>query len=42
VRSFPSNLTAIAFGFKTKPNFSVEDERAISKAPKVDFGQKTK
>jgi LemA protein len=42
VRSFPSNLTAMAFGFKTKPNFSVEDERAISKAPKVDFGQKTK
>jgi LemA protein len=42
VRSFPSNLTAIAFGFKTKPNFAVEDERAISKAPKVDFGQKTK
>jgi len=42
VRSFPSNLTAIAFGFKTKPNFSVEDERAISKAPKVDFGQKAK
>jgi LemA protein len=42
VRSFPSNLTAIAFGFKTKPNFSVEDERAISKAPRVDFGQKTK
>jgi LemA protein len=42
VRSFPSNLTAMAFGFKTKPNFSVEDEGAISKAPKVDFGQKTK
>jgi LemA protein len=42
VRSFPSNLTAMAFGFKTKPNFSVEDERAISKAPKVDFGQKAK
>jgi LemA protein len=42
VRSFPSNLTAMAFGFKTKANFAVEDERAISKAPKVDFGQKTK
>jgi LemA protein len=42
VRSFPSNLTAMAFGFKTKPNFAVEDERAISRAPKVDFGQKTK
>ena len=42
VRSFPSNLTAMAFGYKTKPNFSVENEREISKAPKVDFGQKTK
>ena len=42
VRSFPSNLTAMAFGFKTKANFTVENEREISKAPKVDFGQKTK
>ena len=40
VRSFPSNLTAMVFGFKTKPNFTVENEREISKAPKVDFGQK--
>jgi len=40
VRSFPSNLTAMAFGYKTKPNFTVENERAISTAPKVDFGQK--
>ena len=40
VRQFPSNLTAMVFGFKTKPNFSVENEREISKAPKVDFGQK--
>jgi LemA protein len=42
VRSFPSNLTAMAFGFKPKPNFSVESERDISKAPKVDFGGKGK
>ena len=42
VRQFPSNLTAMVFGFKTKPNFSVENERDISKAPKVDFGQKGK
>jgi LemA protein len=42
VRSFPSNLTAIAFGYKTKPNFTVENERGISTAPKVDFGTKTK
>ncbi|WP_255989153.1 LemA family protein [Chitinolyticbacter albus] len=38
VRSFPSNLTAMAFSLKTKPNFSVENEKAISSAPKVDFG----
>jgi LemA protein len=42
VRSFPSNLTAMAFGFKTKPNFTVDNERAISSAPKVDFGQQKK
>jgi LemA protein len=38
VRSFPSNLTAMLFGFKVKPNFTVENEAAISKAPSVDFG----
>ena len=37
VRSFPSNLTATAFGYKTKPSFEVENEKAISTAPKVDF-----
>ena len=40
VRSFPSNLTAMMFGMKVKPNFSVENEKAISTAPKVDFGTK--
>ena len=40
VRSFPTNLTAMAFGHKTKPNFTVEDEKAISTPPKVDFGTK--
>ena len=38
VRQFPSNLTAMAFGFEPKPNFTVDNERAISTAPKVDFG----
>jgi LemA protein len=38
VRSFPSNLTAMLFGFKTKPSFTVENEKEISQAPKVDFG----
>ena len=40
VRSFPTNLTAMAFGFKTKPNFTVENEKEISKPPKVDFSTK--
>jgi LemA protein len=38
VRSFPTNLTAKVFGLDVKPNFTVEDERGISTAPKVDFG----
>ena len=38
VRSFPSNLTAMLFGYQTKPSFTVENEQAISAAPKVDFG----
>jgi LemA protein len=42
VRQFPTNLTAMAFGYKPKANFTVENEREISKAPKVDFGQKQK
>ena len=37
IRSFPSNLTAMMFGYKTKANFSVENEAAISKPPSVDF-----
>jgi len=37
VRQFPTNLTAMLFGHKVKPNFSVEDEAAISKPPAVDF-----
>ena len=38
VRSFPSNLTAMAFGYKPKPSFTVTNEAAISKPPAVDFG----
>src|SRR3569832_1105728 len=38
VRSFPSNLTAMMFGYKTKPPFTVENEKAIAVPPKVDFG----
>lgn len=39
VRSFPSNLTAMAFGYKAKPNFAVDDEKAIANTAKVDFGK---
>ena len=38
VRSFPSNLMAMLFGFKVKPTFAPENEKEISVAPKVDFG----
>lgn len=37
VRSFPSNLTAKLFGFRTKPQFTVENEKALAKPPTVDF-----
>ncbi len=37
VRSFPVNLTAMATGYKPKPQFAVENEREISKAPSVTF-----
>ena len=39
-RTFPENLTAMAFGYKVKPSFTVENEKEISTAPKVDFGKK--
>jgi LemA protein len=39
-RSFPTNLTAKMFGYQPKPSFTVENERSISTAPKVDFGSK--
>jgi LemA protein len=42
VRSFPNNLTAMALGYQVKPNFSVDNEKAISVAPKVDFGSAKK
>ena len=36
-REFPTNLTAMVFGYKVKPNFAVENEQAISKPPTVSF-----
>lgn len=38
IRTFPNNLTAKMFGYQVKPNFGVENEKAISTAPTVDFG----
>ena len=37
VRKFPVNLTAMVFGYKVKPNFTVENEAAIATPPTVDF-----
>lgn len=42
VRSLPSNITAMVMGYKVKPNFTVENEAAISKPPVVDFGTEKK
>ena len=39
-RSFPSNLTAMVFGYQPKPSFSVQNEAAISTPPVVDFKNK--
>ncbi len=39
VRSFPTNLTAMMFGYQVKPSFTVENEKAISTAPTVNFGK---
>lgn len=38
VRSFPSNLTAMAMSYKEKPNFAAENEKEIAKPPSVSFG----
>jgi LemA protein len=37
VRSFPSNLTAMLFGYSVKPSFTVENEKEISRPPTVSF-----
>ncbi|MDP3651711.1 MAG: LemA family protein [Rhodoferax sp.] len=39
-RSFPSNLTAMAFSYSPKPSFTVQNEAAISAPPTVDFNKK--
>ncbi len=37
IRQFPVNMTAKMFGYDVKPNFTVENEAAISKPPTVEF-----
>ena len=39
IRRFPVNLTAMVFGYDTKPNFTVDNLQQIQEAPQVDFGQ---
>ena len=39
VRSFPTNLTAMMFGYQAKPSFTVDNEKSISTAPTVNFGK---
>ena len=38
-RQFPTNLTAMVFGYEQKPSFTVEDEKAIAAPPKVECGK---
>lgn len=42
VRTFPSNLTAMLFGYSVKPSFTVADEKELATPPKVDFGTPVK
>ena len=39
-RSFPTNLTAMVFGYSAKPVFAVQNEAQISTPPVVDFNKK--
>jgi LemA protein len=39
IRQLPQNLTAKAFGYHEKPQFTVENEAAVKEAPKVDFSK---
>ena len=37
LRTFPNNLTAMMFKYQVKPNFAVENEKAIAAPPTVSF-----
>jgi LemA protein len=38
-RQFPTNLTAMVFGYQVKPSFTVQNEAQITAPPKVEFGK---
>ncbi len=38
IRQLPQNLTAMALGYKEKPQFAVDNEKALATPPTVDFG----
>ena len=38
-RSFPTNLTAMVFGYDVKPSFTVQNEAQIALPPSVDFSK---
>ncbi|HOX88862.1 MAG TPA: LemA family protein [Burkholderiaceae bacterium] len=42
IRQFPENITAMIFGYKPLAQFAVENEKAISAPPTVDFGGQKK
>jgi LemA protein len=37
IRTFPNNLTAMMFSYQVKPNFAVENEKALAVPPTVSF-----
>jgi LemA protein len=37
IRQIPNNLTAMVMGYQAKPQFTVENEKEVSKAPAVNF-----
>ena len=41
VRTFPNSLTAMVMGWQVKPNFTVDDEKAISAPPAIKFDAPT-
>jgi LemA protein len=38
IRQLPQNFTAMVFGYKQRPQFTVESEADVTRPPTVDFG----